>query len=71
MKLKKQEDQRIDTSVLLRRRNKISMGGYKETKCRAETEGKALQRLSHLGLHPIYRKASNIVDANKSSLTGV
>jgi hypothetical protein len=25
-----------------------------EIKCRAETKGKATQRLSHLGTHPIY-----------------
>ena len=25
-----------------------------ETKCRAEIEGKAIQRLPHLGIHPIY-----------------
>ena len=25
-----------------------------ETKCRAETEEKAIQRLSHMGIHPIY-----------------
>jgi hypothetical protein len=29
-------------------------GGNMETKCGAETEGKATQRLSHLGIHPIY-----------------
>jgi hypothetical protein len=28
--------------------------GYTRTKCGAETEGKAIQRLSHLGIHPIY-----------------
>jgi hypothetical protein len=26
-----------------------------ETKCEAETEGKAIQRLPHLGIHLIYR----------------
>ena len=25
-----------------------------EIKCRAQTEGKVTQRLSHLGIHPIY-----------------
>ena len=54
MKLKKKEDQSVDTLVLLRRGNKIPMGGDTETKCGAETEGKAIQRLSHLGIHPIY-----------------
>jgi hypothetical protein len=41
MKLKK-EDQSVDASVLLRRGSKIPMGGNTETKCRAETEGKAI-----------------------------
>ena len=52
MKLKKKEDQSVNTSVLLRRGNKIPMGG--DTKCGGETEGKAIQRLLHLGIHPIY-----------------
>jgi hypothetical protein len=52
MKLKK-EDQSVDTSVL-RKGNTIPMRGDTETNCRAETEGKAIQRLSHLGIHPIY-----------------
>jgi hypothetical protein len=43
MRLKKKEDQNVDASVLLRKGNKILMGGNKETKCRAETEGKAIQ----------------------------
>ena len=51
MKLKKKEDQSVATSVL-RSRNKTPMGG--DTKCGAETEGKAVQRLPHLGIHPIY-----------------
>ena len=55
MKLKKKEDQSMDTSVLLRRGNKIPMGRDTETKCGAETEGKAIQRLSHLGIHPTCR----------------
>jgi len=42
MKLKKKEDQRVDTSVPLRRGNKILIGGSTETKCGAETEGKAI-----------------------------
>jgi hypothetical protein len=42
MKLKKKEDQSVDTSVLLSRGNKIPMGGDTETKCGAETEGKAI-----------------------------
>ena len=54
MKPKKKEDQNVDASVLFRRVNKILTGGNMETKCGAETEGKAIQRLPHLGIHPIY-----------------
>jgi hypothetical protein len=54
MKLKKKEEGSGDASVLLRRGNKILTGGNKETKCGAETGGKAMQRLHHLGIHPIY-----------------
>ena len=54
MKLKKKEDQSVDTSVFLRRENKISMEGVAERKYGAETEGKATQRLPHLGIHTIY-----------------
>jgi hypothetical protein len=54
MKLKKKEDQSVDTLVLLRMGNKIPMEGVTETKYGAETEGKAIQRLPHLGIHPIY-----------------
>jgi hypothetical protein len=52
MKLKK-EDQSVDTSFLFRRGNKIPMEGVTETKCEAETEGKTIRRLPHLGIHPI------------------
>jgi hypothetical protein len=38
MKLKKKEDQSVDTSILLRMGNKIPMEGVTETKFRAETE---------------------------------
>jgi hypothetical protein len=54
MKLKKTEDQSVNASILLRRGNKILTGGTTETKCGAGTEGKAMQRLLHLGIHPIY-----------------
>jgi hypothetical protein len=53
MKFKKKEDQSVDTLVLLRRENKIPMGGVAETKFGAETEGMTIQRLTHLGIHPI------------------
>jgi hypothetical protein len=54
MKLKEKEDQSVGALVLLRKGNKILTGTNMETKCRAEIEGKAIQRLSHLGIHPIY-----------------
>jgi hypothetical protein len=54
MNLKKKEDQSVDTSVLLRRGNKIFTGGNMDTKCGPETEGKAIQRLPYLGIHSIY-----------------
>jgi hypothetical protein len=54
MKLKKTEDESVDPSFFFRRENKILMGANMEIKCRAETEGKAIQRRSHLGIHPRY-----------------
>jgi hypothetical protein len=54
MKLKKKEDLNVDASVLLRKENKTLMGANMETKCRAETEGKATQRVPHLGIYPRY-----------------
>ena len=54
MKLKKKEDQIVDTLILLRRGNKIPMEGVIDTKCEAETEGMTIQRLPHLGIYPIY-----------------
>ena len=41
----------MDALVLLGRGTKYSQ---EETKCGAETEGKAVQRLSYLGMHAIY-----------------
>jgi hypothetical protein len=46
--------QSVDTSILLRRGNKISMEGLTEKKCGAETKGMTIQRLPNLGIHPIY-----------------
>jgi hypothetical protein len=54
MKPKKKEDQIVDASVLLRRGNKVLTGANMKTKCGAETEGKTIHRLPHLGIHPIY-----------------
>ena len=61
MKLKKKEDQRVDASVLLRSRNKLLAGGNMEKGYEAETEGKAIQRLPHLGIHPINRHQTQTV----------
>ena len=54
MKLKK-EDQSVNTSILLRRGNKTLRSGDTETQYEAETEGKAIQRLHYMQIHPIYR----------------
>jgi hypothetical protein len=53
MKLKEKEDQSVDTYILLRRGNKITMEGITETKFRAETEGMTIQKLPHLEIHSI------------------
>jgi hypothetical protein len=54
MKLKKKEDQCVDTSFLfLRMGTKIPMEGVTEKKFGAEMEGRTIQRLPHLGIHPI------------------
>jgi hypothetical protein len=53
MKLKKNEDQSVDTSFFLRMGNKIPMEGVIETKLGVEPEEMTIQRLSHLGIHPI------------------
>jgi hypothetical protein len=54
MKIKIKEDQSVDTSILPRRENKIPLEGVTETNYGAETEGMTIQRLSQLGIHPIY-----------------
>ena len=54
MKLKKMEDQSVDTSLLFRMGNKIPMEGVTETKFGAETEERTIQRLPHQGIYPIY-----------------
>jgi hypothetical protein len=49
----KKEDQSVDTSFLLRMENKIPLEGVTETNVGAEMEGKTIQKLPHLGIHPI------------------
>jgi hypothetical protein len=43
----------VDTSFLLRIRNKIPMEGVTETKFGAKSKGWIIQRLPHPGIHPI------------------
>jgi hypothetical protein len=52
-KIKKREDQRVDTSFLLRVGNKIPMKGLTETKFGAKMKGWTIRRISYLGIHPI------------------
>jgi hypothetical protein len=60
MKLKKKEEG-VGALVLLRRGNKVLKGGNTEIKCGAETEGKATQRLPHLGIYPTYSHQSQVL----------
>jgi hypothetical protein len=53
MKLKKKEDQSVDTLILLKRGNKISMERITETKFRVDTKGRTIQRLPNSRTHPI------------------
>jgi hypothetical protein len=53
MKLKKNEDQNVDISPLLRAGNKSPMEGVTEPKFEAKTKGWIIQRLPHPGIHPI------------------
>jgi hypothetical protein len=61
MKPKKKENKTVEASVLLRRGNKIVTGGNIETNCGAKTEGKAIQRLPHLGIHLIYSHQTHML----------
>jgi hypothetical protein len=53
MKLKKNEDQSVDTLPLLRIGKKTPMEGLTETKFGAKTKEWTIQRLPHMGIHPI------------------
>ena len=53
MKLKKKEDQSVDTSPLLRIGNKTPMEGVTETKFGAEMKRWTIQRLPHLRIYSI------------------
>jgi hypothetical protein len=73
MKLKKKEDQSVDTLFLLRMGNKIPMEGVIETKCGVETEEMTIQRLIHLGdpSHQIHCcGCQQVLDDKKINLQG-
>ncbi|EDL08919.1 mCG1044630, isoform CRA_c [Mus musculus] len=61
MKLKKNKDQSVDTSTLLRRGNITPMEGVRETKYGEETEEMTIQRLPHLEIHPIYNHQTQML----------
>jgi hypothetical protein len=46
------KDQSLDAFVLLRKRNKIFMGGNTETKCGVENEGKVISECPTRGYIP-------------------
>jgi hypothetical protein len=62
MKLKKNEEQSVDTSFLLRMGNKIPAEGVTEIKFGAELEGMTIQRQPHLGIHPINNHQTQTLD---------
>jgi hypothetical protein len=53
MKLKKKEDQSVETLILFRRWNKIPIERVTEKNLGAETECMTIQILPHLGIHTI------------------
>jgi hypothetical protein len=70
MKLKKKENQSVDTSFLLRMGNKIPMEGVTETKVGAEPEGTIIQRLLYLGNHPINNHQTQSLGTCQQEMTG-
>ena len=70
MKLRKNENQSVDTLPLLRKGNKIPLEGVTETKFRAETKGMTVQKVPH---HPSNKQPPSqdtIADTNKNLLIG-
>jgi hypothetical protein len=53
MKPEKKENQSVDVSVILRRGKNTCRRKYGD-KVWSKHEGKAIQRLPHLGIHPLY-----------------
>jgi hypothetical protein len=60
-KIKKREDQWVDTSFLLRIGNRIPMKGVTEIKFGAKKKGWTIQRLPCLGIHPIISHQSQML----------
>jgi hypothetical protein len=60
-KIKKKENQLVDTSFLLRIGNKIPMKGVTETKFGAKTKGWTIPRLLHPVIHPIISHQTQIL----------
>jgi hypothetical protein len=54
-KIKKNEDQSMDSSFFLRIGNKIPMERVTEIKLGNKVKGWTIQRLHHRGIHPIIR----------------
>lgn len=70
MKLKKKEDSSVDAPFFLDGGKKILKEGNTVTRSGAEIEGKAIQRLPHLPIHPTYwYQTYTIMDAKKYLLT--
>jgi len=59
MKLKKNDVQSVDSSVL-KMGNKIFIEGGMKTMFWAESEGMAIQSLPYLGIHSIYIQPPNL-----------
>jgi hypothetical protein len=70
MKLKKKEDQSMDTSFLLRMGNNIPMEGVTETKFGAEIEGPSGDCPPRDPSHNQPPNADTIANASKILLTG-
>jgi hypothetical protein len=60
----------VDTLFLFRMRNKIPMEGVTETKLEEETEEMTIQRLPHLGIHPINNHQTQILGRCKQEPAG-
>jgi hypothetical protein len=70
MKLKKKEDQSVDTLFLLRMGNKIPMEGVTETEFGAETEGRTRDCPTGDPSHKHPQNPHTIAHASKILLTG-